>query len=136
MMTQVDTKFKYFPLKDKDIELLMQYRDELIRFDQEVADLKVEVFERSKKAHETSQAKLYQIWKMLAISAGVDPDGTWGDHRYGIESRYLEDGFGALTYSEYPPNILEALMSEGVSVGDEDEKGFDNMVTPEKSKLN
>ncbi len=134
-MTQVDTGFKYFPLQGEDLELLKKYHEELLRFDQDMKDLKNEFDKRSKTSHDNSQAKLYQIWKQLAVSVNIDPDTTWGDGRYGIEGRYLEDGFGALTYCEYPSNIME-LMQGAIDKPDEDDEVFDNILPPEGTKLN
>ena len=49
----------------------------------------------------------------LAATVGLDPEKTWGTAEYQLETRYIDDGFGAILYIPQAPNpIKEALEGE------------------------
>lgn len=132
-----DKGFKHFVVDEEGRALLAEYREVMRSSNQELDDIHAEFSARSKKSREEGQAKLYGLWKRLSASVGLDPDKSWNDGQYGVETRYLESGFGALTYSQAALNPIEALMAlqqldDKVDEGEE----ISSILPPKGTKLN
>ena len=65
----------------------------------------------------------------MAASVGLDPETSFTSPYYGIEARFLDEGFGALTYHKVP---MTPMMQEMFGTPPEDSPDE----VPDKSKMN
>ncbi len=115
-----EPKFRYYPLRGANLELLRAYKAELDGMVDDRRELEKEFGDRTQQQAEHRQATLRTMWQRLAASVGLDPNTTWGSPEYQIEARYLDDGFGALLYMPRHTNPLrEMLGSEPVAPPDD-----------------
>jgi len=127
MSSQTDKSFKYFPLTGEALELLATFRSELSAGEEEQMALHTELQQRSEVMLLSRNAKMRELWIRMAASVGLDPESTFTSPNYGIEARYLDQGFGALTYKKVVHPYAEAL-----GIPQEEDPAA---VTPDKSKL-
>jgi hypothetical protein len=115
--------------------LLKAYRDELDVLSVNHIKLHQEFQERSDVMHQHHQSNLRSMWARLSAMVGLDPEKTWGNPEYQIESRYLNDGFGALLYiPQIHTGALQELLSGGAAQVEEDDPFQE--VAPDKTRLN
>ena len=111
-----DPKFRYYKLEGDALEILRAYKAELDALVADREKLEMEFAERAQQQAEYHQANLRSMWRRLSASVGLDPDNTWGSPEFQIESRYLDDGFGAILYMPRHTNPLrQALEGEAVA---------------------
>lgn len=131
MSSQTDKSFQYFPLKGEALALLAAFRSELSAGEEEQRALHVELQQRSDTMLQLRNAKMREMWIRMAASVGLDPDHTFTSPNYGIEARYIDEGFGALTYKKLPVHpYADAL---GIPQDEEDPMAAG---VPDKSKMN
>src|SRR3546814_14982691 len=90
--------FRFYPLTGEGFELLKAYNAELKALRDEQHALIEEYQNRRLKCAEARAALLESIWRRMAAMAGLDPDKTWKNPSYQIEERYINSGFGAITF--------------------------------------
>lgn len=128
-----DPTFQYFKCEGDAFEILKAYTAELKILAEGQMELHMEFAERSTKLQDHHQSNLRSMWRRMAALVGVDPDASWGKLEYQVEVRYLEDGFGAITFQPTPSHPLQALLD-----GDPVEPPIDpkTETAPDKSRLN
>jgi hypothetical protein len=107
------SKFQYYKVEGPNLELLKAYKDEIDALVDDREKLEMEFAERFRQQAEYHQANLRSLWQRLSASVGLDPDKTWGRPEYQIETRYLDDGFGAITYTPQAVDPLQGLLGGG-----------------------
>jgi hypothetical protein len=112
------------------LELMKAYAEEMLAGQQEMADLRAEIQRRAQEVQSARMSNMYTLWSRMALSVGLDPATTWSDGRYGIESRFINDGYAALTFM---PKLDELL--GGINPLSDEEKAQDTPVV-DLSKLN
>ena len=128
MSSQTDKSFKYFPLTGDALELLAAFRSEMSAGEEEQFALREELTKRSETMLMARNAALRELWTRMAASVGIGSE-AFDNPNYGIEARYLDEGFGALTYKQMPTHPLAELMGEVAPEDDSPE------AVPDKSKL-
>ena len=102
--------FRYYPLEPQHIPLLKAYKAELEAFREAREKLAAEFEERIQQLGEHHTSNYRSLSHELATAVGVDPEDSWGSPEYHVEMRYLENGFGAVTYTPPQPHSLSSLM--------------------------
>lgn len=128
-----DPKFRYFKCEGAALEILKAYNAELKLMAEGHTKLHEEFDDRVTKLQEHHQSNLRGMWRRMVALVGLDPDATWGKSEYQIEVRYLEDGFGAITFQPAPIHPLQELLGSGPAEPPEDPA---METAPDKSKLN
>ncbi len=103
--------FRYYKIEGAALELVRAYRIELDALMSDRAALEIEFAERAKQQGEYHQANLRAMWRRMAASVGLDPETTWGSPEFQVETRYLDDGFGAILYMPLNVDPLRNLLS-------------------------
>jgi len=107
------SEFRYYKCEGPALELLKAYRIEMEILIAGRKTLEHEYVTRMNAHQEYHQSNLRSIWRRMAAMVGLDPNKTWGTPEYQLETRYLDDGFGAILYIPQAPNpIKEALGGE------------------------
>lgn len=109
-MNNEPPKFRYYKLEGDGLELLKAYTAELKALVSDREALEQEFAERVHQQGEYHQGNLRAMWQRLSAYVGLDPDKTWGSPEYQIESRFLDDGFGALLYIPRQHNPMQRLL--------------------------
>lgn len=109
-MTDTPT-FRYYKVEGAALELVRAYKNEIDAMLADRAALEKEFAERAKQHGEYHQANLRTLWQRMSASVGLDPETTWGSPEFQVETRYLDDGFGAILYMPMNPNPLRDLLS-------------------------
>jgi hypothetical protein len=104
-----NTQFKYYPLTGAAFDLLRAYNAEIETLKSNHEALLKEYQDRANAQADKHKARLRDIWSRMSAAVGLDPAETWGNGQYSVETRYLADGFGALTFVPMDPNPLAAL---------------------------
>lgn len=126
-------KFQFFPCKGEAMILLRAYNDGM---DQMLADrtkLVEEFDQKMKDVMDRHQASLREIWRRMSALVGLDPNVTWGNNEYQPEVRYLEEGFGAITYT--PTQMSSFAEAFGGGGGSEPSEPVETEA-PDKERLN
>ena len=103
-------KFRYYRLEGDGLEILKAYRAELDALIDDRDALEREFAERAEQDAAYHQAKLRGLWRRMSATVGLDPDNTWGSPEFGIETRFLAEGFGALTYTPRSDNPMARML--------------------------
>ena len=121
----MDDNFKYFPLSSEGREILRRYDEIIQALRSEVAALQEEYGNKIEAAHVKARTEMHPMWCQMAAMTGIDADTSWDSQEWGIEARYLKDGFGALTHLTQPVHPFQAAMaaSEEAEVEELDEEG-------------
>jgi len=115
-----EPKLRYYKVDGAGLEFMKAYRDELEATLDDRDKLEAEYAERAQQQAAYHQAKLRALWRRLSASVGLDPNETWGSAEYQIETRYLDDGFGAVLYVPRQVNSLQEMLgSEPVTKSDD-----------------
>lgn len=132
MTDKSDPQFKYFPCTGESLSLLRQYDIDMNQMVTDRANLVKEFEKKMKTVLDTHQASLRETWRRLSAMVGLDPDVTWGNNEYQPEVRYLDDGFGAITFT---PNMGHSFAD--IFGGEKDDvPEMDMNKAPDKSRLN
>lgn len=119
-----ESNFRYFILKDEGLRLLRAYNTVLEELKSNNDAIQQEFQARIRLSMTEHQSRLQSIWRLMAIEAGLDPEETWGNKEYSIESRYLSDGFGAITFEPLPEGPMGFFGGQnGPGPGDDDLSG-------------
>lgn len=106
----MDDPFKHYPLPPAGLTLLRQYRDTLTQMGDDMDALREEFQKRAEAQQAAHREKLRELWYQLAPLAGVDAEATWDNNDWHVETRYLDSGFGALTFYPQPKNPMAAML--------------------------
>lgn len=91
--------FKFYPCTGEALELLKKYNEGLIRLHKTQAALQKEYQEKLMENQKAAYVELGDIWRPMVAMAGLDPNVTsFSNPDYFIETKYLDDGFGGITY--------------------------------------
>lgn len=104
-----DDEFKYFPMPPEGLVLLKQYQTAISQLRDDIGALHTEYHEKIEALHVSTKAELRDLWFRMAPTAEVDALASWDNEEWSIEARYLETGFGALTFMPRPTNPLAAM---------------------------
>lgn len=125
-----DDGFKFFPVSGDGLTALKKYQERLDRFLEDREALREEFRSREDAVAQAATRELRGLWTQIAVSAEVDVEATWGEAEWGIETRYLDKGFGAVTYTPQPQHPLAAMMGDQPEEkADEAEEGAPNDAT-------
>ena len=121
--------FKFYPCTDKALELLRKYDKGLSTLNEKQGALNREYREKFLANQKEAFVELSDIWRIMAALAGIDP-GTvsFSNPDYSIETKYLDQGFGGITYVPRQPNPF--------MMGDDEDFSESDEITPDKPLLN
>lgn len=103
------------PLTGEALDLLRKFNKELNDSLEARQNLQAEYNERLAQLSNTTTLNMREIWFKLAPMVDLDAEATWLDRAYGVETRYLDHGFGAVVYNPQmanPQNPIEALFGK------------------------
>lgn len=120
----MDNNFKYYALPPEGLATLREYGDGIDALRAEMDGLQQEYQRKVDEAQIKAREVLKPLWYEMAAMAGIDAEITWGDHEWSVERRFLNDGFGAITYVAQPMNPFTSMVAP-----DEDEEGVPPGVT-------
>ena len=127
-----ESNFHYYPCEGEALDLLRAYRDEMDAMINDHSVLQEDFNARAKAQADAHKANLREMWRRLSAMVGLDPDQTWGNPDFQIEARYVDDGFGAITFE---PSVHPLSgMTPGVQTGSLGDPAMEE--APDKSKLN
>ncbi len=127
------TEAKYFRCKGAALKALRDYKNEIDALVEEHDTLAKKFHDIAIKQKEVREAKLFELWNVLMMHMGLDPNKTWQNAEYQIETRYIDEGFGAIVYEPKPGNPLATLLSQQP---EEDEEKLAVIELPDKGMLN
>lgn len=102
--------FKHWPLPKDMLDLMRAYRDSMMSAREEIIALNKETQERALVIQNAHMAEMMELWRRMSASVGLSHEETWGDYQYGIEARYIEDGFAAITYLPQQAHPLAGML--------------------------
>lgn len=115
-MSHEPPEFRYYKTEGPALDLLKAYAAEIDALAEGRQKLEHEIAERYAQLSAHRLANLQSLWARLAASVGLNPDDTWGSPEYQIETRFIDDGFGAILYTPRHANPMQAaLESEPVA---------------------
>ncbi len=102
---------RYYKVSGEALELVRAYKTEVDALVTDRIALEKEFAQRAKEQGEYHQSNLRTLWRRMAASVGLDPETTWGRPEFQVETRYLEDDFGAILYTPMNADPLRNLLS-------------------------
>ncbi len=116
MTKQNDTTI--FACRGPALLALAEYTEAFERLVSDHEKLQKEFNDKALEQKGVHEAKMREKWVTMTLLVGLDPDKTWQNPAYRVETSYLDEGFGAIVYGKVPNHPLAALTGRG----EEDEK--------------
>ena len=108
---------RYFKCEGESFDLLCRYKRQLDSMALAHVRLQKEMAERQRKSNEHFSSILNTIWERMTALIGLVPKVSWGNPEYQLETRYIDDGFGAILY-----NPSDGSNTIGALLGIEDDR--------------
>lgn len=116
-------RFEYKALPPEAIPLLQRYRATLEKLTADIDTIQLEAQAAAEAAQVNAFEEMKALWYQLAPLAGIDAEASWESGEWGLELRYLDDGFGAMTHVARSRGTLDSFRKKLNTAGDEKPNG-------------